>query len=87
MLPEAGWVTEGLMGAFKVETVHKFCDSFQPGEVNLVKMTRYCVMSPISQYEVCFLNKKLQYNANNCAPNWFALTSSVGSSSMVSSGW
>ena len=38
MLPEAGWVTEGLMGAFKVETVHKFSDSFQPGEVNLVKM-------------------------------------------------
>ena len=39
MLPEASWMAEGLMGAFKVETVHKFSNSFQPGEVNLAKIT------------------------------------------------
>ena len=32
-------MAEGLMGAFKVETVHKFSNSFQPGEVNLAKIT------------------------------------------------
>ena len=39
MLPEASWMAEGLMGAFKVETVHKFSNSFQPGKVNLAKIT------------------------------------------------